>query len=96
MKPNKIKALLGSEKGHKEIEIPFYTKSQVDEKMDKAKELWLKERDTMDKMIEQLLNKNKQLKAKLKSQAKEIFDEFESCLTEKEFEIIKKRWVGKE
>ena len=69
MKPNKIKALLGSEKGHKEIEIPFYTKSQVDEKMDKAKELWLKERDIMDKMIEQLLDEVKQLKAKLKEQA---------------------------
>ena len=38
----------------------------------------------------------KQLKIKLKEQAKEIFDEFESCLTEKEFEIIKKRRVGKE
>ena len=109
MKSNKIKALLGSEKGHKEIEIPFYTKSQVDailipswrireilntdypkddftnreifditlgvciaEKELKPKieqlKAKLKEQDIMDKMIEQLLNKNKQLKAKLKEQ----------------------------
>jgi len=46
--------------------------------------------------LKTIKDENKQPKAKLKSQAKEIFDEFESCLTEKEFEIIKKRWVGKE
>jgi len=45
--------------------------------MDKVKELWLKERDIMDKMIEQLLDEVKQLKAKLKEQAKEIMKDVE-------------------
>ena len=63
--------------------------------MFKVRELWLKERDTMDKMIEQLLDEVKQLKAKLK----EMYNECEDliyCYTQEKHIRFKEKWVGEE
>ena len=81
MKPNKNKS------------ENTYTKSEVDEMINKIwennKRVHLQQEVFYNKKIDEL-------KAKLKEQAKEIFDDIDKVYGTRSYPDIRKKWVGKE
>ena len=74
----------------------LYTKSQVDEMMNIE---CIKCHNILEELNisnGELIRENKQLKAKLKEQAKEIFDDIDKVYGTRSYPDIRKKWVSKE